>query len=350
MMNATAFFLALATAAADCPPTAVIEGSDPHTQQLIAALTARGVRVEPPGLPPGDCGVLAVKLTENNGSLRVAISDPWGRTAERTVKSPLTAATLVETWARMELLESTQSDLPAAPQTPTTPSQDIPVIAETPTTPVVGTPRDQPAITAPVVTATAAATTATATTAAATPEKNAPVAQAETRAPAPEEDPSDPVMWRIGAELSLSDHEPEWRGLTAGLCGRLGFTCLGVSARYNFSERGDRADALIDLSAPIALGRLTLTPAIGAGVGGRNFAGGSRCVPRGDSCRLIRYPPEPFGLSPRAEARVDATLRLFGALGIQIGASATIDIAEDELSEDGEPLIRTYAGLAWGVP
>ncbi len=289
-----------ALAAEACPPIAVVDAPDATAREIAPLLVDRGVEVEPAGLPPGGCGVLHVHVDVSEGAFRITIRDPWGRTAERTVKSLATAATLIESWARMDLLEaaatSTQAVTPA-PRTPVSPADE---------------PRESNTLAA---------------------------------APLPEAGYS----WRLSAELGVARNRGRWLGGALSLCGELGFACVGATARYSLSQRHQSdVDVMFDLNVPLELGRLTVTPGIGLGGGWLGSLGEGRlCFAGGRSLRssACGEGAEHPGFGGRAEARLFASLRLFDSLHLQVGASWTVVLPDRELMT-----IRGQAGLLWGWP
>lgn len=300
-------------AAESCPPSAVVRGPARAAEEMTKALVDRGVRVEPPGLPPGPCGALDVELSEVDGGLRVKIADAWGRTAERDVQSALTAVALVESWARMDLLES------AAPATP------------------------------PVASAKGGAAPAR--------SPLAPVAGSAAPPVPRESDRHSHVLMHLAAERGRGRDHDEWHGINATVCGRIGIVCLGAAARYGESShsgegRKKGSDVLMTLDIPIALGRLSLTPGIGAG-GGWTGIDLRDLGCKDGSCRgALRGHGRAIALDergPRGEVHLTAALRLFGRLHVEIGGSATAGIPTEQ-EPDGRVIVRARAGLLWGLP
>ena len=292
-----------------CPPTAILSGPGPLVQELTRALVERGVRVEPAGLPPGDCKPLVVELTASDGLFGVSIADAWGRTAERTVKDPATAATLIESWARMDLLDgatTTSSVSASAAASPPPPLKNAQ--PETPT------------------------------------QKMEPTALAAA-APSPTvvEKTS---LFRLSAEGGMGKDGLRWIGLAGSACARLGPVCLGMKARYGISqERQNAVDGLAVLDLPLVFGRVSLTPGVGVGVGwlsGRDQGFGAFGH------------QDDAGLAPRAELHLMASVRLSERLSLELGAAGTVAPSfghHRELMGDSHlAIVRGQAGLVWGIP
>lgn len=312
----------------DCPPTAVISGEKAAAQELTKALVVRGLRVEPEGLPPGPCGVLQVRALVVPEGFAIWIGDPWGRTAERTVRDLLTAATLVESWARMDLLEGVN--------TTTTTSEPRP-------------PAPEPALEGAAPTASVIATsTRAAAPAAPTPQTHAISAAGST------ERLATPLLLQIGGEAGVGADRTKWIGAALSACGRLGAFCLGPTARYAVSEhRQHSVDVLLDLRAPISFGTLTLTPHLGAGGGWISRAQSGDDCDFG-FCRSSFRDREAGseGLGLRAAAGLTASLRLFDALHLQVGATGSAGaILRRRVAVDPHlTIVRAQTGLLWGVP
>ncbi|MFO0728332.1 MAG: hypothetical protein U1E65_31415 [Myxococcota bacterium] len=310
-----------AEAAEQCPPTAVVSGPPALAQELTRALIERGVHVEPAGLPPGDCAPLTVAVSALDGSLGVSIADAWGRTAERKVKDPRTAATLIESWAKMALLDG------AARPTSTT-------------TPAITAAAEPPAPAAEVQPAVEAAPLAEPA-----PE---PAPEAKVQAMTPPPAPTISPLFRLTAEGGIGRDTTKWLGVSAAACARLGVTCLGIGARYAISqERQSAIDALAIFDVPIKLGPVTLSPGVGLGVGwlspreqmGFFFGHGSQ-----DDARL----------SLRAEMHLALTVHLRERLSLEAGMVATaaprFGHGEELFGDTHLTIVRGQAGLVWGLP
>ncbi len=292
-----------------CPPTAILSGPSPLVQELTRALVERGVRVEPAGLPPGECAPLAVELTATDGLFGVSIADAWGRTAERTVKDPATAATLIESWARMDLLDgATTTSSRSATAAVLPPLKNAPV--ETPTQKIEPT-----------------TLRAAAAPAAPLPEKTS--------------------LFRLSAEGGVGRDGLRWVGVSGSACARLGPVCLGMGARYGLSQaRQNAVDGLALLDVPLVFGRFSLTPGVGIGVGwlSAHEHGGFGSFGSDHN----------EGLAARAEVHLMASFRLSERLSIQLGTSATHAPSFGHHQEFmGDPhlaVIRGQAGLVWGIP
>ena len=327
-----------------CPPTAVIGGPPALAAPLTRALVSRGVQIEPAGIPAGPCPSLNVDVVAAPEGMRVTITDPWGRRAERALANVLTAATLIEAWARMDLLQgaatSSTSAAPVAPVAPVAPLSS--------TTPAV-----VPEVAAPVV-----ATTETAEPVPAdTPEEAAPAAGDAMLDRAPEdaslsllEPESTRLLIDATGELGVSRTRSVWAGTAVTACVRLGAVCLGGLGRFALSRGEVRFDGLGLVALPITLGRLTLQPAVGAGVGAELERRG-RGRGRGD---FADFGGPDGDARFRAEVRLDLSYRFSDSFHALLGASAS---AAPDLGRGGsllgpsdQTMVRGHVGLMWGVP
>lgn len=319
-----------------CPPTAVIGGPAALAAPLTRALVSRGVQIEPAGLPAGPCPSLAVDVVAAPEGLRVTITDPWGRRAERALANVLTAATLIEAWARMDLLQgvatSSTGAVPVAPL-----SSSAPAAAEAAPAPVV-------------------VTEAAATTPADTPEEAVPApGDAVLDSAAPEaslsllEPESSRLLIDATGELGVSRKRDVWAGTAVTACVRLGAVCLGGLGRFATARGEVRFDGLGLVALPIALGRLTLQPAVGAGIGVELERRG-RGRGRGDFADFGGDGDARF----RAEVRLDLSYRFSDSFHALLGASAS---SAPDLGRGGsllgpadQTMVRGHVGLMWGVP
>lgn len=336
-----------------CPPTATIGGPAALAQPLTKALIARGVQIEPAGLPAGSCPLLDVQVAAAPGGLKVAITDPWGRRAERSLADVLTAATLIETWARMDLLQTTETSsaaaVPAAPVMLTPPlvaptvapatSEAAPLVV--PTTPAVDAAPAAEAPAAEEVTE-AGAEDAAGAEAAATGDAPAELALVPERSR---------VLIDLAGEMGVSRSRQVWTGSSLTACVRVGITCVGALGRFSFGDGGDhRIDGLGLIAVPLSLGRLTLSPSIGAGLGvhqrdGQGFGRRGRGFDfddfdDGDSTQL------------RVEARLGLSFRVRETLHVELGASASTSprFGGRFLGSAEDTIVRGSVGLLWGTP
>lgn len=283
-------------------------------RSLTAALVARGVRVEPGEVPPGECERLAVTLSPSAEGVKVGIVDPWGRSTERTVKELLTSASLIESWARLDLLDGVSTRSVAPAKAAAAPPARVPVV-----------PAD-------------------------VPEKN--VATLETAA-AQEAEVS--LSLRVLAEGGVSRDRQKWMGGSVAACAHLGFLCLGLEGRYARGEQGQNAaEALLILEAPITLGFVTFTPGLGAGAGwlsGDRGGRGGGVVLRGRGDHFMGGMMDAAGLGPRAEARLGLALNFTDHFGIELGASASaipeLRRGARGLFDPEQAVLRAQGGLVW---
>jgi hypothetical protein len=218
---------------ADCEPTATVEGGGPARAQVVRELRSRGIatmRVE-------GCAFVSAQIEASGSGLAVVIVDAYGRTSERSVNGPVTAATLIESWVRTDVSAALLSTTAVAPAAP--------VPAERRLAPRPSVPEEvQPTLTMP----------------AANPR------------------PGSQVSLTAGAETSVATDGSLWLGITAGLCFRVGPVCAGALVRVSddsrtFGESREMrtsrldTDVLLGASLPIRKGRITLLPGLGVGIG-----------------------------------------------------------------------------------
>ncbi|MBK6689812.1 MAG: hypothetical protein IPG45_35430 [Deltaproteobacteria bacterium] len=305
-----------AAAGEGCPPTVALSGPGEVVRSLTAALVARGVRVEPSEVPPGSCERLAVTLTTSAEGVKVGIVDPWGRSTERTVKELLTSASLIESWARLDLLDGVSTSSAGPVKAAAAPPARAPVVPAEPAPP------------APAV------------------------GNLETTA-AQEVEPN--LSLRVLAEGGVARDRSRWMGASIGACAHLGFLCLGLQGRYAKSDRGaDAAEGLLILEAPITLGILTLRPGIGAGAGWTREDRSVVMLQRGEQDRELRVGRPSRGddgFGARAEARLGLSLNLSDHFGVELGASASaipeLRRGARGLFDPEQAVLRAQGGLVW---
>lgn len=338
-MGAWTALLAPRPAAAGCPPTVGLSGPAKLVRGLTVALVERGVRVEPGELPNGDCERLTVNLREEGGAVKVTILDPWGRSSERTVKELLTSASLIESWARLDLLDGVNTSTVSAPATPAVPpTPAAPAAPAAPATPAaLSTPPSPEAAELQVPLVPVATTPAEAST---------------TAVEAPATEPTKSLTLRVLGEGAIGRDRSRWAGASAAACAHLGFVCLGLEGRY---ARGDRAqnavEALLLLEARLTLGFITFTPGVGVGAGWIGTGEGSPVEVERDNDRFDPRPAPIQGFGARAEARLGASIDFTDSFGLELGASAS---ASPELRRGmhgllspEQAVLRAQAGLVW---
>lgn len=219
-----------AAAAETCAPVARVSGDPALVEAVVAALRARGIEV---GEVERGCGELIAVLAADDSRVRIAITDPGGRTVERVAGDADGAATAIETWARPELTDPLLAARPAKPPVHTAMAID-----------------PEPAPAAPP---------------AETPEIVA--------APAPVR----AVELFAAVEGGLSSDGALWRSLRAQACVAIRSVCAGAMLRrvIDTLESGDAAalgsersafDILLIAEWPWSAGRLTVAPGVGIGL------------------------------------------------------------------------------------
>lgn len=108
-----AFVLAAASpAAADlCKPSTALKGERSVVTAIEPILRSRGVDVipaagsEPPSFIAGACRHVTAEVTTGGARIMVWVSDAEGRRAERLTEDAEAAATVIESWARGDLVD-----------------------------------------------------------------------------------------------------------------------------------------------------------------------------------------------------------------------------------------------------
>lgn len=212
-------------AAAPCVLGARVVGERDVTTAVELILRERGVAVVD---APGDtapsfreegCPFVVAEVWRGGGRIMVWVTDPDGRRVERQAEDPAAAATVIESWARRDLV----SPLLAARATLPTGSGDV---------------------------------------------------EGHREAPAASEQPRFGLL--LGADAGLSVDGAIWTAARFQGCAMVGRMCLGGVIRYGFDlERtGDTTvyethrrglDLTVTAGIPFALAGFTIVPAVGIG-------------------------------------------------------------------------------------
>jgi hypothetical protein len=298
-------------AAATCVPAVLLAGAPGLTHSVAMSLARSGIASrEVAGCPP-----VRVWLVGLDGAIAVTIEDGYGRRSERHVASVETAAALVETWARGDLPDDLLTR-PPAPDTTVAP------------------------LTPPV------------TLAAAPP----------------------PLLSRmfgvgVAGESSIASDATLWLGASAACCARIGPLCAGALARLGADQglsgvsRQRSAtrlgfDVLLGASVPLSLGRVSLAPGAGVGVGwlrsrapatdaGGGAAGGQQEGDSENDSGGLRAEVSIAVLVPLAR---DLSLSIAAAVDLAPLARAAQAQADDALPREPWGYLRLGAGLRWGTP
>lgn len=210
-------------AAADCPPSASVSGEPDVVESVDRLLRERGVVVlervgEDAAFPVETCRHVVVTVMRGGGRIAVWITDPDGQRVERLTEDPIAAATIIESWARRDLVS--------------------PLLA-TRRTPVVGDTSVQAAAVAP-------------------------------------SEPGSRYTLLVGVDAGVSNDRSMWTAVRAQGCVRVGGVCIGGIIRYAYdtaqtgaSRRWDTGRTGLDLSVtvgvPLAWRRISVMPYGGFG-------------------------------------------------------------------------------------
>jgi hypothetical protein len=178
---------------------------------------------------PEDCPAVRARVTRQGDALTVVLRDPDGRSAGRRLADARIAAAWIESWMSPDL--------------------GAPLLA----------PRPAPPLAAPA--------------AAAVPVPAVDVVRPADRA---ESDPR--LTLGVGSRSLYAGDGSSWRSIDVAACARLGFACVGLtgsvadntgfSANDGLTEAKRRAiDLLAIARVPIRVGRATVSPGVGLGVG-----------------------------------------------------------------------------------
>ena len=296
-----------ASAGVLCAPTAKVEGEPTLVVAIEPILRERGIVVIAPTTSDAgfttECRHVAAQVASGGGRIMVWLTDPDGRRVERLTEDPAAAATLIESWARRDLVDplfAARSSIRVGPFEPP------------PSTPEATTiPRSRFTVLA-------------------------------------------------GADAGVSGDGAVWSGFRAHACAAIGRVCLGGTLRYgiDLEQSGDSAafdngrtafDVTITAELPLRYGRLTIAP--GVGVGQTSVTAKRSLVDERELEQASAF---------HARAAVAAAVRLSGVWSLRIDLSLDVaPLARQRLGEpDGidrqlaaSPLLHGWLGLgiAYGV-
>lgn len=310
-----------------CPPGVRLVGDEAATKAVSALLLTAGVETS----GEQHCVTVIAELRqEPDGRLGVRLADTQGRSTDRLVSNAETAAAVIESWARVDLVApmlEAPAPLPSA-------AQPVPEVE-------LAAPGQAPSTASKQAPSTAS--------------KPEPYARG---VPADPHTDFDATGW-FG--VSLANDDSLWTDLSIAACLRMGAACLGAELRGSFDTEvhDDAADFDTDrgevgglLSAEFVLGipesRWRVAPGFAAGAGYVSSdvdADASpeigHAVSHGDvSMRL--------GVFGRVTAALARGLHLSGRLGFEIAPLArTHAEPEDGVLIPGVP--RWYLRFAVGV-
>ena len=218
--------LAARAAKASCRPVVEIKGDGPDAIAITADLERRGIRTS----PVAGCPIVRARIEAETGG--IGIADAEGRASERTTNNIASAATVIESWTRTDLL----APLLTRHLEQVQPASSLLPRSAKPTTVASGT-----------VTSKALSTR---------------------RA----------LSLMASGETSLATDGSIWFGLSMGACLPIGRMCAGALIRVSNdagfsgeSEEGHTtrlaSDLLVGAGLPLTRGRLTLMPGIAVGAG-----------------------------------------------------------------------------------
>jgi hypothetical protein len=313
-----------------CAASTVLSGDAASTAAVGSALRRHGIH----GTAAVGCSPLRVAIARCDGGLRVDLTGPRGEMTERVVASADTAALLIESWLRTDiaapLLAAHALDDPeaaaAAPAPPPPAAADVAAPAPTP----------RPS------------------------EASAAVVQSATPAPPTA---GGPLTLALAGDAAVSRDGSRAGGATLAACARVGRLCIGLTARlarvWAVSPVADvsralehvsgyGADGFVGAELITRLGRATLRPGVGVGVGWIGTRGA-----------IVEHDANFDAFGPRAEARLALDWPLGHALAVELqlagglGASATMDRVSSTRDRpvfvsDVAPAVHGGLGIRYG--
>ncbi len=278
-----------------CAPAALVSGEAALVADLQSALVDLGVDTD----AGSECPVLHATVESVASGYFVSIKDVSGRHAYRRLGDLQVAATWIDSWLRDELsaplLAARVIAAPAASASPSSPAPD----ASAPSLVAVTLPADARRVM---------------------------------------------LAGSLHYENANASDSIAWRGVRAELCAELGVACIGIMARFAqtsqdvpfgdaFSVFSQNAiDAMTMASLSFQLGRATLTPRLGLGLGrlASERKGGPACA-SGPAplmpCVDVVGDSEPASRSswaPRADAGLSLGLPLSSRLSVALGVSTDL--------------------------
>lgn len=279
----------------DCPPAAVVEGDGTLVDLIDAALKQRGIATE----APPQCPVARAVIERSSKGVSVRVTDPNGRSSQRTLADHDAAASLIESWARQDMNASALLGF----------TDPVPVAA----------PAEAPRV-----------DTQTPTT-------------APTRA-------RDMFSVAAAVESSLAFSGGSFVGARVAGCMRIGPVCAGATGRFMTADPNQSVDVLGSIDVPFALSSRTVLLA-GGGVGM-----GWYDAPLTQGERMTTVTTTGVRLDAHASVSVAIAPHVSFHAGISLGASpqapATLIADGDAPVTNDEPagFFRGDLGLRIGVP
>jgi len=285
--------------AAECRATAVVDGGDAALVDAVdAALARRGIatRVGDDSCPPAK-----VRVERRTTTVWVSVTDPHGRSSERTLVDVEAAASLVESWARPDMNAAALLGW----------VEPAPAVAPAPAA------RDSDNVERPRGTAAHA---------------------------------RDRILLGAGGEASRAIDATSWVGARVSACIRVRSLCAGLAARGAWITSGIAARdvvALATLDATLALaGRVALSAGIGAGAG--QYA---------TEVSVAETTTTHSHTSIRLDARVELAVEIAPHVSLHLGisaesapqASSDFDLSGDATRSEPSGFIRGDLGLRIGV-
>jgi hypothetical protein len=299
-------FAARAASAVPCRPAIDLIADESTKSLLRDELLRRGLSTD----ASGPCGSVRAWVEREGASIIVRLQDDYGRRDARKVASDETAASLIEAWARSDLIA---------------PAIEPAVIEDAPRR--VPLHPDEPQI------ATAVAM--------------AKDEQAERIAP---------FDATVAAEGYIDNMGALWVGGGASAWFKIGAVYLGPTARFlsmsrtqdqtMFAPKGTTIEGLASAELPIAIGAMLVRPGVGLGA-----AWSSMVWEPGERFRERLHHTEHAAIAPRANLHLALLVPMTESLGLDVHLSADFapyalaERVENGFDEPAEPWFMAGLGL-----
>jgi hypothetical protein len=343
-----------------CSRDVALVGDAELVRTVASALAVRGIRRSQPG---SDCSPLRVRIERRVHSVRLEIRRGDGSRVGRVVRTPDTAAVLVESWLRTDiaaplLAARTITEPARAIAEPGQPEPAPAAAAATPVAPMPPAPPPPPAAlpppaphllaslpppAAPALDASMAALLSPPPGPGATAvveQSSAPAVAAERLGP-----PRSGSSLTVGGEGAMSRDGSQWMGAVAEGCLRMGALCVGVIGRYvstmNSEDAtladGDKvheecmgAAGLVAANVSIPVGRVLLRPGAAVGMGWVRAS-----TSKSNSSGALQNQHDINTTGMRAEARLAIDLPLSRALALDLALSGGLGEGAESIHSTG---------------
>ena len=343
------FVLGVSLAEAEvCSPSAALDGPASLVAEVARALRARELGTAP------RCANVEVRISGRPGAVTIDLRDRHGRRAIHAVAHVSTAATIIESWARLELsapllrAPKLEAARPMSSSTGPAPSPSPAAAAPSPSpvpsaAPMGPAPSPEPSA-APIGAAPSPVPVATDPKTATTPSLPA---AANTTAGSAEVTPRGDflVLLNASAEFGAGSSGDLLAGARFGACAMAGWVCLGLQGQVsgavdNTPDAVEVGGLLAEVALPLRFGDFALAPAIAAGVGWFE-----RDEPRG-SGGFGRGRGNQEWVDPILALRLQATYEL----GAGVALAADVSVSGDPLEgRHFAPSVRGGLGVRWGI-